>query len=106
MSKVIFDTEVVEILRGIVYHDGIDDSDTYREFLTKLGHLITEYCGGEVVTVSAPAGDGEINDRYAIHLGWTDSVPQDGGVYANFDIDKTLVEWEEEGRGHYAEISN
>lgn len=97
MSKVILDTEIVEIIHGIVTNDnGIDDSDSYMEFLGKLGDLVAEYCGGEVVTVSSPMGDGDPRDRHAVHFAWNESVPEGGGVYADFDTDKTLREWEQE----------
>lgn len=97
MSKVILDTEIVEIIHGIVTNDNsIDGNDSYMEFLGKLGSLVAEYCGGEVVTVSPPMGGGDPHDRHAVHFAWDDSVPEGGGVYADFDTDKTLGEWEEE----------
>ncbi|MHB8698660.1 MAG: hypothetical protein ACYC9J_11645 [Sulfuricaulis sp.] len=94
MSKVILDTELLGILHGIVVNDQcIEDNGVYMEFLGKLGNLVTEYCGGDVVTVSAPMGSGDPTDRHAVHFAWNDSVPEEGGVFANFDTDKSLDEW-------------
>ncbi len=97
MSKVMLDTEIVGIIHGIVVNDDcIEDNNIYMEFLEKLGSLVAEYCGGEVVTVSPPMGGGDPHDRHAVHFAWNDSVPEGGGVYADFDTDKTLREWEQE----------
>ncbi len=93
MSKVLKDTELLEIVRTIIDgKDVISERPCYVRFVSDLGHLIAEYCGGEVVTVSDVLQQEEELGVCA-HFKWNESVPGDGGVYARFDTDVSVEEW-------------
>lgn len=100
MSKVLLDTEVLEIISSAIKDDEIDDSDSYRHFLEDLGKLVAEHFGGEFRVVSEPLMDVGAPDetRYCVHFRWNENVPEDGGVYARYDKDVTIKSWKREGR--------
>jgi hypothetical protein len=88
MAKILKATELGEIVAKITKDDLlIDDADQYKAFLEDLADLVARHCGGEAGAVSN--GD---------DLGWTvainhdESVPQGGGVYAEYDKDE---DWDE-----------
>ncbi len=92
MSKVLKDTELLEIVRIIIDgKDIISERPCYVRFVSDLGQIIADYCGGEVVTVSDDF-QGEALGVCA-HFIWNESVPGDGGVYARFDTDVSVDEW-------------
>lgn len=98
MSKVLRDEELAAIVSNIVNHDdAICEQKTYLEFVEDLAKLITQYCGGSVVYVSAEMGD---DLGYCAHIAWKESVPESGGVYAAFDTDVPVDEWRDDALNH------
>jgi len=97
MSKVLLDTELLEIAKKIIEtEEVICESATYERFLYSLGELIADYCGGDCVYVSKPLAGGTgdpSQDRFCLHFHWNDSVPDDGGVYKDYDTDITIEDW-------------
>lgn len=92
MARILKDTEMAEIIHRAVHDPGeICCADAYEHFLGDLGDLICTHFGAERGNVSRPdyPGDG---------LGWAcafrinDCVPDDGGVYADYDTD---VVWQD-----------
>jgi hypothetical protein len=86
MPKILTDNEMIRIIGGAP--DEIECADSYQHFLEDLRELICNHFGGE------PGGEIGRPDH---DLGWTagfvinDCVPDDGGVYADYDTD---VIWE------------
>jgi hypothetical protein len=92
MSKVLKDSELLEIVRTIIHgKDVISERQCYVRFVSDLGHLIADYCGGEVVTVSDDLQEEELG--VCAHFIWNEAVPGEGGVYAEFDTDVSVEEW-------------
>jgi len=92
MAKILKDTELLAIVSRIVQNDEIDDSDQYKEFLEDLADVVTKHCGGEVGSADYDGGDG-LGYTIAIHV--NDSVPPDGGVFADYDTDVKWLDGEE-----------
>jgi len=88
MSKVITDKEIAQMVRSIFEdpdaHFG--DQTVYHRFVEKQAELITEFCGGEVVTISRDEGD---DLGLCVHFGPNDSLPADGGIFKDYDKDVT-----------------
>lgn len=89
MSKILKDTELLEIVSGTIEGDLLDDRDTYREFCLRLGEVIAEFFGGEATQASEIRGDGL---GVCVHFDPNDSLPSDGGVFAAYD---TGVTWKD-----------
>jgi hypothetical protein len=98
MSKVITENELLLILaKMILTEEVIPEAGTYARFLANIGEVVANYCGGECLTVSAPLiedGRGS-NGKWCVHFRHTESVPSDGGVYADVDTDVSIDEWRE-----------
>lgn len=86
-TKLLTDKQLTQIVMQIVFDKQgiIDDYDTYRRFVEDLGQLVTAYCGGEVASTERTR-----TRAIAVRIARTDAVPDDGGVYSNFD---TGVSW-------------
>ena len=103
MAKILTDVEMAEIIHKAVSDPGlIDCSDSYSLFLEDLGTLIADHFGGERGNIGHPDfTDGWGNLVPAKELGWTcgfhidESVPDDGGVYKDYDTDITWKDGEE-----------
>jgi len=99
MAKVLTDRECADIIRRVVHDDLIDDSDTYKHFLAGLGELITDHFGGDVSTASDPVGSKDpdrpesAEGNWCILFHWNDSVPDDGGIFKDYDKDVSIEEW-------------
>lgn len=99
MAKVLTDKECAEIVQRAVHEDFIDDSDAYRHFLESLGELITNHFGGDVSCVSDPFGEKDPKNpegsegKWCVLFHWNDSVPDDGGVFKDYDTDVPVEEW-------------
>lgn len=102
MSKVILDTEMVQLLEQIVYAHAIEDKDKYERFLRDLGDLYGDYLGAECTRAEMPdpagvsPGDPSGLTRAACYFRATESTPDDGGLFAQFDTDVSVEEWFED----------
>lgn len=97
MAKILTDEEMGQIIYDATHDPSlIDDSDAYMHFLEDLGELIVSHFGG----IRGGVGSSDIpGDPEA--LGWTcgfhvnECVPDDGGVFKDYDTDVTWKDGEE-----------
>lgn len=101
MSKVLLDTEALEIVRLAIEESYIDCGDAYVHFLEDLGKVIADHFGGELVKVEAPELEDEgfatWDKEYTLHFMHNENIPDGGGVYADFDKDMPIDEWTHDG---------
>lgn len=88
MAKILKDKELLAIVKRTIEGDEIDDQDQYLKFLQDLGGVIANHFGGQIGNADIEPSDGEY--YVAFHL--TEEVPEDGGIYKDFDKD---VAWED-----------
>ena len=99
MAKVLTDKECAEIIHRAVHEpDWLDDSDAYKHFLERLGELITDHFGGYVSSVGDPMGEKSEDPkssegRWCVLFHWDENVPDDGGVFKDYDTDVSVEEW-------------
>lgn len=99
MSKVILDTEMVQILEQVVNGNVIEDKAQYERFLKDLGDLYGDYLGAECTRAEMPDPAGAAPSdppsltRAACYFRATESTLEDGGVFAQFDTDVSIEEW-------------
>lgn len=93
MAKILTDEEMGRIIYDATHDDRvIECADAYTHFLEDLGELICNHFGGERGNIGRPDGE----------LGWTvgfrinECVPDDGGVFRNYDPDVTWRDGKEE----------
>lgn len=92
MAKILRDTEMMEIIQKGVGKGDIKPTEKYLILLDQMASIITETYGGD----QGVAKDSEIDDLgccCAFHI--NDKVPDDGGVFANYDTDVTWSNKEE-----------
>ena len=94
MSKVIRDSELAAMVHYVVHGRVLSVKDDYLGFLEDIGKVVAKYCGGEVVAASADDMDDGLG--HCVHFAWTERVPEDGGIYRNFDTDVPVDEWREQ----------
>ena len=92
MAKIISDKELGQIINQIINKDEIDDACNYRKFLADLAELVTDYMGGEVGHVFAP-NDTDEEKEYMVSIRHDECVPEDGGIWKDFDKDVSVDEW-------------
>ena len=80
MSKMLKDTELLEIVTEAVKGDLIEYQDTYLKFLGSLAELVGDYCGAEAAgTERLPTGG------YVAYFENNGCSPEDGGAFAKYD---------------------
>lgn len=87
-TKLLKDTEMLDIIKRAVIDTEIDDSDQYKTFLADLGALICDHFGGEPGEIDHDANDGL---GWAMQFHHNDCVPDGGGVFAKYHTD---VNWD------------
>ena len=90
MAKILTDKEMIDIVRRAP--NEIEDSDAYRRFLEELGNLIANHFGGERGTVTENPDDGL---EYTCAFRINEKVPEDGGIYKEYDRDVIWIEGKE-----------
>jgi len=84
MAKILTDKEMSEIIsRAVNDLSTIDCSGAYEHFLEDLADLICTHFGGTAGTVSPP--DDALPWTVAFKV--NECVPDDGGVFADYDTD-------------------
>lgn len=99
MGKVLLDTEVLAIIESAIKGDVIDGANQYERFLEDLGQVVANHFGGSLICASSPLCEDPEDPavkRWCVHFGWTEEVPEGGGVYAQYDTDKTIKDWKED----------
>jgi len=87
MAKIITDRELADVVRRIVHDNQLDDMATYLSFLSELGTLVTGFMGG--VSGAATMDEAE----FFIPIRHDDCVPEDGGIWKDYDRDCSVEEW-------------
>ena len=89
MSKILTDYELLDIVKAAIVGEEIDDRDTYIKFLEDIADVVTDYFGGE-------AGSADYEDEeYYVAIRVNESVPDDGGIYKDYDTDVTWIDGKE-----------
>lgn len=89
MAKIITPEELAEVVtKMLAGEDGPDDKDTYQSFLNDIAEVVCDYAGGEVGSVSLDKNDP--NHDWLIAIRGNDSVPEDGGIWSNYDPEGEL----------------
>lgn len=89
MAKILKDTEMLDIVRRTIEDNEIDDREQYLKFLDGLAGLITDHFGG---LAGQPFYNPDEPDlEFGCSFKLTHDVPEDGGVFRNYDQD---VLWE------------
>ena len=90
MSKILKDSEMIDIIRRAP--EEIDCGDSYLHFLEDLGTLIADHFGGDFMRAEfVPTG----SLGYIGVFNVNDCVPDDGGIYKNYDKDVTWKDGKE-----------
>lgn len=93
MAKMITNVELAEILTKLLTGDEIDDSDQFSSLMTSAAKLVADHCGGEVVRDATFTSQffllGE--NKWMIGIDANDSLPEDGGIWKNYDTDVSFV---------------
>lgn len=87
MAKTLRDQDLIEIVSKAPRE--IDDADTYLRFIEDLAELVTDYFGGDVLKVRYIDGH---RGESVVSIGLNDSVPDDGGIFKDYDPE---ILWEE-----------
>jgi len=90
MAKEIQDYNLIKIVRNSINTDLIDDADQYKNFLKDISNVICDHFGGEFVKVKETHDGG-----YSVLIKANDSLPDDGGVFADFDKSVVWIEGKE-----------
>lgn len=97
MAKMINAEELAEIFNKLLVGNEIDDSLEFGKFMTGAAELVCDFCGGEVVN-PASFGEGETPDDshcWMIGIHANDSLPDDGGIWKDYDTDVSFINGEE-----------
>jgi len=99
MAKIVTDHELAKIVKHIVENDEIDDADVYKKFLGQLAQVITDFMGGIPGTVDFEHYEslsGRKATAWFVAIQHDENVPEDGGVWKDYDTDKPVHEWASE----------
>jgi len=86
MAKILTYAEIFKILSDIgTGKISMDDSDQYIELLHDLGEVIAKHFGGNVGIAEFT----DFMDTYTVAFHHTENVPENGGIYKDYDTDVT-----------------
>ena len=89
MSKQISPEELAKIVTDLLTKPDVtgelDEAKTFSSFMTQIAQTVCDHCGGEV---RVPAS--RLDDKWYIGIFGNDSLPEDGGVFANYDTEGEL----------------
>jgi hypothetical protein len=97
MAKMITGTELGKIVNTLLTDPGaIDDAEQYSQFMTDLAHLVCEHAGGEVINPAWAGGITNLNaDNWMVGIHANENIPDDGGIWKDYDTDVTFKNGEE-----------
>jgi hypothetical protein len=97
MAKVLTDRELVKVIQRMIENRDIycDNPKTHAWFLEKLGEVVGDHLGAECVGVDAPDLPARTTEEghWAILFRPTESTPDDGGLFRDYDPDVSVREW-------------
>ncbi|MFL1449214.1 hypothetical protein ACI77O_12535 [Pseudomonas tritici] len=89
MSKQINAVELAEIVSSLLTGPQnvgqLTDTASQARFMTEIATVVANFYGGEVQN---PADD--FTGEFLVGIHGNDSVPEDGGIWANYDIEGDL----------------
>lgn len=95
MSKILTGREMGDIIHKATHDPAIiDDQDQYLRFLTDLAELITDHFGGAHGEATHTHAYNSIG--YAVAFDVNECVPDDGGIFKDYDTDVTWKDNKEE----------
>ena len=86
MAKILKDAEILQIINRVPRE--LNDED-YRVFLYQLAEIVCSHFGGDVGLVTGPD---DIMDCWTVGIHWNEDVPEDGGIYREYDVDADFGE--------------
>ena len=92
MAKIITAPELAQIVSGLLKGGEtpvIEEKTAYAMFMSDIAEVVTRYCGGEV-SGQASLDVMDSDAQWTIAIRANDSLPEDGGVWAEFDIQGSL----------------
>lgn len=101
MSKQITNIELAEIITNLLtdpdtINNNLDTREKFADFMRGAAMAVCDACGGEVSDmppgqpIMAEFLSDEMGGQWLIGIHWNDSLPDDGGIWANYD---TEVDW-------------
>lgn len=102
MAKIITATELAEIVTKLLTTNEIDGAGQFSEFMTSIADVVCHHCGGETNNPAAydnltPELAPDHPDNWSIAIHPNESLPPNGGVWANYDTDVAFINGEEVG---------
>jgi len=89
MSKIVTDAELHDAVGKLMGIGGdeyvIDDAGQYASFIKDLAGVICDHCGGRPSERAAQLED--MDGDWSIAIWPNDSLPDDGGIWKNYDED-------------------
>jgi hypothetical protein len=94
MAKLISQTELANLVASLL-SDPLSvgeemNEDLYANFIEAIAKVVCDFCGGEIRNGAIPSD--EIKGQWLIGIHGNDSLPADGGVWAEFDPKGELFE--------------
>jgi len=90
MTKMISTPELAEIVTGLLVAPGatgeLEEMDAHQAFVVEIARVVSEFCGGDIAGFRNDEGPG------LVAVQWNDSLPDNGGVWAPYD----LTGWDED----------
>lgn len=83
---------VTRLLAGDMTTSHLDDQKRYSSFMEGIAGVVADHCGGKVGSASFYEVE-DPEDNWLVSIYGNDSLPEDGGVWAEFDEHGDL--WED-----------
>ncbi|MBK3779905.1 hypothetical protein G3A43_06530 [Paraburkholderia aspalathi] len=90
MSKQISQQELAQIVTKLLTDPNsgeLDEANKFAKFMTDIGQVVADHCGGEIKH-EASTKEGV----WYVGIRGNDSLPEDGGVWQDFDLEGELFE--------------
>ncbi|OGT90136.1 MAG: hypothetical protein A2286_00035 [Gammaproteobacteria bacterium RIFOXYA12_FULL_61_12] len=93
--KQISNGDLAEIVTSLLVGRGatnqLDSTESFSAFMTGIAQVICDHCGGEVVGKADSSFE-----EWLVTVASNDSLPEDGGIWADYDPDGSLIDGNEE----------
>lgn len=87
MSKQISNDELSAVVSGLLRRPNVIQRSAFSEFMTNIAQAVCRYTGG---AIAYPATQMDENDEWLIGIHADESLPADGGVWKDFDLEGSL----------------
>ena len=96
MSKQISPEELAKIVTDLLTNPdatgALDEAKTFSSFMTQIAQTVCDHCGGEVLAPASRFAD----DKWYVAIIGNDSLPEDGGIFAEYDKEGELFPVDDE----------